>query len=142
MFDRKEYYKRTKHQQIDTVRRWRKNNPEKYKEQTAAHYKRSKETCYVQLLLRSAKQRAKKQAIPFNLTIADVDIPSHCPVLGIPLLAAETLHNDNSPSLDRIVPNVGYVPGNVVVVSWRANRLKSDATLLEIQQMAQYYLHR
>ena len=40
---------------------------------------------------------------------------------------------DNSPNLDRIFPKKGYVPGNVRVISQRANRIKSDATVEEMR---------
>jgi hypothetical protein len=39
----------------------------------------------------------------------------------------------NSPSLDRIDNTKGYVPGNVWVISWRANDLKRNATLEELK---------
>lgn len=36
-------------------------------------------------ILKNAKQRAKSQGIPFNLTIDDIIIPEKCPLLGTPL---------------------------------------------------------
>lgn len=47
--------------------------------------------------------------------------------------------NDNSPNLDRIVNALGYVKGNVIVVSARANRLKSDSTLDELRKLIEFY---
>jgi hypothetical protein len=49
-------------------------------------------------------------------------------------------HNrfDDSPSLDRINNMKGYVPGNVKIISWRANHLKSNGTALEHEKIAQY----
>jgi hypothetical protein len=58
-----------------------------------------------------------------------------------PLKAAAPIHEsngesiDNSPSLDRIDTSKGYVKGNVWVISWRANKLKSDATLAELESI-------
>jgi hypothetical protein len=49
------------------------------------------------------------------------------------------LAGDASPELDRIVPSLGYVKGNVLVVSRRANRIKTDATVEELQQVASFY---
>ena len=50
-----------------------------------------------------------------TITKDDIVIPSHCPVLGIPLF--QTLGKkgggDHSPSLDKVRPELGYVPGNV-----------------------------
>jgi hypothetical protein len=42
-------------------------------------------------------------------------------------------------SLDRRNNDLGYVPGNVVVVSLRANQLKNDATVTELRQLADFY---
>ena len=36
----------------------------------------------------------------------------------------------------------GYIRGNVIVISDRANRLKGDATLLELQRIADFYTRR
>ena len=41
----------------------------------------------------------------------------------------------NSPSLDRTDPKLGYILGNVRVLSWRANYLKGDATVQEIRKL-------
>ena len=95
-------------------------------------------------LLYYAKARAKKLGISFDLTEEDVVIPERCPVLGIVLrYGAKSPGNrqaaQDSPSLDRIEPNVGYVKGNVVVVSWRANSLKKDASVAELQALATFY---
>lgn len=67
-------------------------------------------------------------------------MPTHCPVLGIKLEYSTTGRpTDASPSIDRIIPERGYVPGNVIVVSMRANRLKSNATMNELEQIARFY---
>lgn len=93
-------------------------------------------------LFTSAKKRAKKLGIPFDLTLDDCKIPEFCPALGIRLLAGQGLINgkrvDNAPSLDKIDPNKGYVRGNVAVISWRANRLKSDANTHELRAISDY----
>ena len=89
-------------------------------------------------LLSKAKNRAKEQGIPFLLTKADIVIPNNCPVLGIPLQPSEG-RAAGSPSLDRVIPELGYVPGNVVVISRRANELKRDATVDELVKLAEFY---
>lgn len=84
----------------------------------------------------SAKQRAQKKDIPFDITPADIIVPTHCPILGIPIvLDADKLPEAGSPSLDRLIPELGYVVGNINVISHRANLLKSDATLEESQRV-------
>lgn len=92
-------------------------------------------------MLRSARKRAVKYGLPFDLKLADIKIPVYCPALGIPLIAGGNAHapTDNSPSLDRIKPELGYVKGNVIVVSLRANRIKTDATLEEILKVYEFY---
>lgn len=81
--------------------------------------------------LYGARCRAREKGIPFALTMGDLPpIPEVCPVLGIPILEQGT--GPGTPSLDRIVPALGYVPGNVRFISWRANTLKSDATAAEL----------
>jgi len=68
-------------------------------------------------------------------------LPEKCPVLGIPLVYGMNSRENRfaSPSLDRINSALGYIPGNVVVVSWRANSLKKDATPTELRALADYY---
>ena len=39
-----------------------------------------------------------------------------------------------SPSLDRIKPHIGYIRGNVRVISYQANRIKCDCTDPDIFQ--------
>jgi len=85
-----------------------------------------------------ARKRAKQKGIPFDIMEDDFDLPKKCPVFKSVLQYGLTKQTDNSPTLDRIVPSLGYVKGNVRVISWRANRIKSDATLNEIRQVANY----
>lgn len=82
-----------------------------------------------------SKTRANKRNLEFNIEISDIHIPTHCSVLGIPLYKAlgQSAGKDNSPSLDRIDSNLGYVKGNIRVISHRANTLKSNATLKELR---------
>lgn len=84
-----------------------------------------------------AKARAKQRDIEFNLQPYDITIPTHCSVFGFQLETGGS--SDTSPALDRIHNNIGYVKGNVIVVSGRANRLKSDATLPELERILEFY---
>jgi hypothetical protein len=88
----------------------------------------------------AAKARAKKKGLPFNLKFPeDIFIPSYCPIFGIKLeKGLQGSPEDNSPSLDRIVPELGYVRGNVAVISNRANRIKMDATYNELFKIAEW----
>jgi len=89
------------------------------------------------MLLNLAKQRAKRKGLDFCLRCSDFDIPDMCPVLGIPIFSSEKL-TDNSPTIDRINNTVGYVANNIMVISWRANRLKSDASASELEKILTY----
>lgn len=93
----------------------------------------------VQKLIKNAKQRAKRAGLPFSLRPSDIQVPEICPVLGIPLFRTPVKPSEHSPTIDRIDNSKGYEPGNIVVVSYRANRLKSDATLLELNRLAAFY---
>lgn len=42
------------------------------------------------------------------------------------------------PTLDRIIPNKGYVKGNIQIISQRANVIKNDASAEEIMKVAKY----
>ena len=87
------------------------------------------------MLWKAAKRRAKVKELDFNIEPTDVIIPAFCPLLNIPIIheVGKGCRSDNSPSLDRIDNRFGYIKGNILVVSWRANFLKSDAALSELQ---------
>lgn len=91
-------------------------------------------------MLSSAKSRAKKYGIPFDLVLDDIYIPKSCPVFGVPFESGfgKGKPNPNSPSLDRMVPEKGYVPGNIMVICDRANRIKRDGTPEEFHRLAQF----
>lgn len=46
-----------------------------------------------------------------------------------------------SPSLDRVNIDKGYIKGNIAVISNRANRIKSDATIEEIKALYEYMVY-
>lgn len=77
-------------------------------------------------LIYAARARAKRKGLEFDITEADVLVPTHCPILGIPLFKVGCKQTDNSPSIDRRDNNKGYIKGNVWVISYRANHLKGD----------------
>jgi len=89
----------------------------------------------------AAKQRAKKKGLPFNIEPSDIVVPSHCPALGIPLSFSKGRAADCSPSLDRLVPSLGYVKGNIAVISKRANSIKGNANAREVRAVADWLAH-
>lgn len=118
--------KHRKKQQFDS-------NHRKYKEKIAS------DRGYLEILLRMAAHRSKKFGWAFDLTPDDLlPLPTHCPVFGFELTRGNETSRDTSPSLDRVDPTKGYVKGNVVIISMRANRTKSDLSLTEIRSLAFY----
>lgn len=104
-----------------------------------AHAKARRLRDPISRLLARSKCRAKKVGLEFSITAADISsLPTHCPVLGIPLrsgVRSKDAGYYTDPccySIDRIDSSKGYVPGNVAVMSFRANSLKNDATPEEI----------
>jgi hypothetical protein len=91
-----------------------------------------------------AKRRAAELGLPFTITEADIRLPSHCPVLGLRLEHGRGRVQYNSPTLDRIVPELGYTKANVLVVSHRANAIKTNTTPDQILRVGQFsvLLHR
>ena len=89
-------------------------------------------------LLYAARKRDKTLSLPFDIDHSDIIIPELCPILHIPIFKGSGKLCDNSPSIDKIDPNLGYVKGNVRVISFKANKYKSDMTRETIQALLDY----
>lgn len=88
-----------------------------------------------------ARQRAAAAGIPFDLTVEDIVIPEVCPVFGVKLewgVGVRGWRNLWAPSLDKIKPELGYVRGNVMIISNRANHLKSNGSIAEFEAVLAY----
>lgn len=93
-------------------------------------------------LLNHLKSSAKKRNIEFSITIDDLNnlsFPLVCPILSIPLAFNRNAAEDNSFSVDRVDSTKGYVKDNLVVISQKANRMKNNGTLKELEQMVEFY---
>jgi hypothetical protein len=119
----------------ENAKRWRDENKKSLNEKRKQYNKENPE----RRMVAAAKKTAKSKGLDFNIDASDIVIPDECPVLGIKLQIGVGTRSDNSPSLDRIVPSKGYTKGNVIVISWRANRLKQDATIEEMDAIASFY---
>lgn len=87
------------------------------------------------------KSSAKRRNIPFDLTLIDLNnftFPINCPITGEKLKYKGSLE-DNTYSFDRIDSSKGYTIDNLIIISWRANKLKNNATLKELNQLADFY---
>ncbi len=102
-------------------------------------------------LVSGAKRRAKDKNLPFDIDLdyvrsmvgENAELAFHCPVFGIPLDWSCMRSNEakplpNSPSIDRIDPERGYVKGNIKIISFRANQIKSDGSPSELKLVAAY----
>ncbi len=97
-------------------------------------------------LVRQARNRERKKGLEATMAWSDLEWPEVCPVLGVRLNyrgsgLRPTFNNGNSASLDRWDNSRGYVPGNVYVISKRANFLKNNATPAELRAVAEYAKH-
>jgi hypothetical protein len=88
----------------------------------------------------SAKARAKKKNLSFSLKLQDIVVPEVCPVLGIKLIKGNRKQHFDSPTLDRKIPELGYTKENTEVISYRANLLKSNASVQELQKVLEYLI--
>lgn len=128
------YYKNNRQQEIDRA----KSVLNKDRNKTNA-YKRS--LCRqnpIGYMIQRIKSRAKLGNIPFDLSKEDIVIPDICPVLGIALKVNSGKVGPDSISLDRLIPELGYVKGNVMVISHKANTIKNNATLEELEKLVDW----
>lgn len=89
---------------------------------------------------RSAKNGARARKIEFDISVIDVQRAwpkdNKCPVFGTDLVFEKGRNKNFSPSLDRLDASRGYVKGNIALISWRANNIKGNATVDEVQRVA------
>jgi len=104
------------------VRQWRKNR------MMDIH-----SDAYRKTMFDASKNRAKRKGIEHTISLEDIFIPTHCPLLGIALKKVAVHATGESPSLDRIDNSKGYIPGNVWVISNKANTMKGSATLEDLE---------
>lgn len=116
---------------LNRTQKFYRRNKQAYK----AYYIKRKYNEPERYLREAARCRSVKKNIDFNLALEDIHIPEYCPALGLKLFASDGKATDNSPSLDRIDNTKGYIKGNVQVISNKANRLKGDATLEDIEKL-------
>ena len=85
------------------------------------------------VMLTHARKRAKIKSLDFNIDSSDIIIPELCPLLNIPIFVSDKKVGPNSPTIDRIVCEKGYIKGNVIVISHKANCAKNDLTIEELE---------
>ena len=136
---------------LSITRQWKEDNKEYAKDYRLSYYQDNKEKMVksqsarrqafpVKALLINAKSRAKKRGIDFNIKAEDLEpFPTHCPVSKVKLIyVAKGKLQPNSASLDRFDNTKGYIKGNVCIISHRANMLKRDASVAEVEAILRY----
>ena len=96
----------------------------------------------IKKIYNALKSSAKRRGISFSLTLSDLNdltFPISCPVFGMPLRYNVGGVSDDSVSIDRIDSSRGYEAGNIIVISWRANKLKNNASQEELIRIAEFY---
>ncbi len=101
-------------------------------------------------LLRQARARwydAKENGIPIEFSsyyefaaYCRSIAPKFCPVFGFELVHGGLGFRDNSPSIDRIDPKLGYIRGNIQIISNLANAMKRNATPEQLIQFCEWGL--
>lgn len=92
--------------------------------------------------LRGCKNRAKRSKLPFDKELSDIVVPKLCPALGIPLFRADgKTFNQNVASVDRIIPELGYVKSNIQIISKKANTMKNCATQEQLLLFADWFFN-
>ena len=125
-------------------RAYRSRHVEKAREYSRLYAEQHKGEFNLSRLVSHAKSRAKKYDVPFSITTKYIKSiwpeDNCCPILRTPFVVNK--HHDSkctSATLDKIVPSLGYVEGNVIVISGKANRIKNNATLQELMAVSNYY---
>lgn len=92
--------------------------------------------------LRNIHERSRRRGYESDLEFSDMpELTDFCPVLGIRYCRGTLKDKDGSPSIDRKNPNLPYLKkyrDNLLFISHRANRIKSNATVEEIQKILVY----
>lgn len=90
---------------------------------------------YEKRMYNRVKQRSKRRGILFELKIEDIVLPEECPVFHTPFIYGDP---DWTYSIDRINPNKGYSPDNIQILSNKANRLKNNASIEDLETVLDF----
>jgi hypothetical protein len=113
----------------------------KYREKSKRWRQRHPRKAWAVMARADAKRRSAKRGLPFTLTTEYVYslLTDKCPVFGTEFVfGGNVVIGATSPTLDRIIPEKGYVEGNVVVISHRANSIKSAYTYEDLRTVADW----
>src|ERR1700675_389529 len=85
---------------------------------------------------KKCRERAIEKGIPFNLDLEDCQPPACCSVFGTPFKVGLPWYQ--RASIDRVKPELGYVKGNIRIISQLANSIKSTANSTQIRAVADW----
>lgn len=95
-------------------------------------------------LLSYARYRAKTRGWPEPTVTPEyiesrIPLDGLCPVFRVPMLLTlrDNRASHDSASIDAVVPERFYTPGNIAIMSLKANSMKSNATLEECERLCQ-----
>lgn len=89
-------------------------------------------------LIQAARRRAARENLPIDITYEDIVVPEFCPILGLKLEPGKGKVCDTSPTIDKKIPALGYTKNNIRVISFKANRYKSDMTIENVERLLEY----
>jgi len=139
--DKEKYYK-NRDAILEQKKEYHLEHKEDHNERCKQYYHENKHKPYFvkYKLLRNAKLRSIKHGIEFTITKDDLVLeePYICTCCGRTMTVNEKIFKDDSITLDKIIPLKGYVPGNVAIICFRCNSLKTDATYEELFNLVEY----
>lgn len=91
-------------------------------------------------ILRNLRDQAKGKSVPFDLNLEDLVLPKYCPIFGVKLLYGYPTNHPNQYSVDRIIPSLGYVKDNIIIISKKANLCKSNLSIDELELFCNRFL--
>jgi hypothetical protein len=110
--------------------KWRHKAKEKWAGYTRAYRERNP----IKTKVTYFKTKAARLGVPFDLDeqwFVD-NLSPVCPILGILLDQGD---RDSTMSVDRMIPEKGYTKENCSIISLKANRLKNNATIEELEKI-------
>ena len=145
---RQEYYEKNKEKIKEYDRKWKKENRniayqkeyniknvEKIKQRDRKNYIKNQKI----QLFRSAKRRSIEHNLPFDIDLNYIEtvwpIDNICPIRKVKLIVGTNQSRNDSPSIDRIIPHLGYIKNNIVIMSYLANKTKADASIKELKKI-------
>lgn len=121
---------------------WRKKNPVAYKKLYLKYREKHPLRYRATRLVKTARANAIQKKVPFNLTLQfvfDKMKSGLCEETGLKFVISKDVRNPFSPSIDKIIPSLGYIEGNVRIILWALNAFKSNYSDAEIYPIAKAF---